>query len=136
MKHLKPLNRKAEAIHWEGDTTLAYVLYNPMGLRADGFMMGINGTSKGNKFSPMRSASAVVASVRDGNRDEIIHQQNTISASGHSGFAVTPERADDVATPRVRGDMDRCTPPGVTGVQCLLVSPCNRLGITSPGGGM
>ena len=96
------VNRKAKAIHYEGDTTLAYVLYNPMVLRTDGFLLGINGTSKGNKFSPMRSASAVVASVRDGNRDEIIHQQNTISASGHSGFAVTPNPPHTVRKTEVK----------------------------------
>ncbi len=96
------VNRKTKTIHYEGDTTLAYVLYNPMVLRADGFLLGINGTSKGNKFSPMRSASAVVASVRDGNRDEIIHQQNTISASGHSGFAITPNPPHTVRKTEVK----------------------------------
>ena len=84
------VNRKAEAIHYEGKDTLAYVQYNPMVLRADGYLMGINGTAKGNKFSPMRSASAVFVSVRDGGRNEVVHQQQTISASGHAGFAVTP----------------------------------------------
>lgn len=84
------VNRKADAIHYEKETTRAYVDYNPQVLRADAFLIGINGSSKGNKYSPMRSASAVVVTVRDRGRNTVVHQQNTISAAGFSGFAVTP----------------------------------------------
>jgi hypothetical protein len=84
------VNQKADAIHYEGSTSRAYVMYNPQVLRADAYLIGINGTAKGNKYSPMRSASAVVVSVRDRNRNEVVHQQVTISAPGYSGFAVTP----------------------------------------------
>ncbi len=84
------VNRKAPATHYEGQTSRAYVQYNPQVLRADAFLIGINGSAKGNKYSPMRSASAVIVSVRDRGRNEVVHQQPTIAASGHSGFAVTP----------------------------------------------
>jgi hypothetical protein len=97
------VNRKSEEIHYEGDKSRAYVLYNPMTLRTDGFMIGINGTSKGNKVSPMRSASAVVASVRDRGRNQVVTQQNTIAASGHSGFAITPNPPHTVRLRETRG---------------------------------
>lgn len=84
------VNRKAPETHYEGEFNRAYVQYNPQVLRADAFLIGINGSSKGNKYSPMRSASAVVVSARDRNRNEGVHQQATISAPGYSGFAVTP----------------------------------------------
>ncbi|MCG8608257.1 hypothetical protein MJD09_25145, partial [bacterium] len=84
------VNRKQEAKHYEGGATRAEVHYSPQVLRADAFQIGINGTSKGNKYSPMRSASAVLVTVRARNRQVLVHQQPTISASGHSGFAVTP----------------------------------------------
>ena len=100
------VNRKESAIHWDSRTTKAYVQYNPMLLRADGFLIGINGTAKGNKYSPMRSASAVVASARDGNRNEVVHQQPTIAASGHSGYAVTPNPPHTVRTTESRSCTD------------------------------
>ncbi|MDZ7345100.1 MAG: hypothetical protein ONA90_11375, partial [candidate division KSB1 bacterium] len=83
------VNVKAKTQHYEGETSRAYVAYNPMVLRTDGFLIGINGSSKGNKFSPMRSASAVLVSVRDRGRNMVVHQQPTISAPGYSGFAIT-----------------------------------------------
>lgn len=92
------VNRKAPETHYEGDMTRAYVMYNPQVLRADAFLIGINGSSKGNKYSPMRSASAVVVSARDRNRNEVVHQQVTISAPGYSGFAVTPNPPHTVRT--------------------------------------
>ncbi|NIR49101.1 hypothetical protein GWO43_11615 [candidate division KSB1 bacterium] len=84
------VNRREDVHHYEGEVNRAYVMYNPQVLRADAFLMGINGSSKGNKYSPMRSASAVIVSARDRGRNEGVHQQPTISAPGYSGFAVTP----------------------------------------------
>ena len=84
------VNRKWKGLHYEGEETRAEVYYNPQVLRSDAYMIGVNGTSKGNKYSPMRSASAVVVTTRDRGRNVVVHQQPTIAASGHSGFAVSP----------------------------------------------
>ena len=84
------VNRKWPGLHYEKEETRAEVYYNPQVLRSDAYMMGINGTSKGNKYSPMRSASAVTVTTRDRGRNVVVHQQPTIAASGHSGFAVSP----------------------------------------------
>ncbi len=92
------VNTKADVAHYEGETTRAYVAYNPMVLRADAFLLGIGGTAKGNKLSPMRSASAVFVSARDRGRNMVVHQQPTISAPGYSGFAVTPNPPHTVRT--------------------------------------
>ena len=58
--------------------------------RTDNFLLGINASTKGNKFSPIRSASAVIATVTARNRQTVVHQQPTISAPGYSGFAFSP----------------------------------------------
>lgn len=92
------VNRKARSLHFEGSTTRAYVDYNPMVLRSDAFVLGINGTAKGNKFSPMRSASAVIVTARDRKRNVVVHQQPTVSAAGYSGFAITPNPPHTVRT--------------------------------------
>ena len=82
-------NAKTPDLHYEGEESKFFVSYNPDVLRSDGFMLGIGGTVQGNKVSPVRSASGVIASARDGNRGIVAHQQPTIAAEGHSGHAFT-----------------------------------------------
>ena len=83
-------NLRGPTLHYEGDYSKFFVSYNPDVLRSDGMMLGINGTVQGHKVSPVRSASSVIASARDGNRAIVAHQQPTIAAEGHSGHAMTP----------------------------------------------
>jgi hypothetical protein len=92
------VNQKSRAIHFEGDPSRAIVSYNPQMLRSDAFLLGLNGASKGRKYSPMRSASAVVVTVRDRGRNQVVTQQPTISAAGYSGFAFTPNPPHTVRT--------------------------------------
>lgn len=82
-------NVKTEMLHYEGEYSKVWATYNPDVLRNDGFMMARGGSVQGNRVSPVRSASGVIASARDGNRAIAAHQQPTISAEGHSGYAFT-----------------------------------------------
>ncbi len=99
------LNSKQDAKHYEGATTKGLVEYNPQVVRTDNFLIGRGASSKSNKFSPMRSASSVVVTVRALGRQTAVHQQPTISAAGYSGYAFAPN------TPHtVRGKQTRqCT---------------------------
>lgn len=92
------LNTKLDAKHYEGQTSRGDVAYNPQVLRSDNFLMGINASSKGNKFSPIRSASSVLVTVTARNRQVVVHQQPTISAPGYSGFAFAPNIPHTVRT--------------------------------------
>jgi hypothetical protein len=92
------VNQKSQAIHFEGDPSRAVVSYNSQMLRCDAYMLGLNGASKGNKYSPMRSASAVFVTVKDRGRNQVVTQQPTISAAGYSGFAFTPNPPHTVRT--------------------------------------
>jgi hypothetical protein len=81
---------RQDAKHYFGECTRVEVGYYSQGLRCDSFMLGINGDVKGNKISPVRSASAVCATVEDANRAIVVNQQPTISSSGFSATAFTP----------------------------------------------
>src|SRR5262249_35011581 len=83
-------NLRLDAKHYFGECTRGDVGYYSQGLRSDSFMLGINGDAKGNRISPVRSASAVCATVEDGNRSIVVNQQPTISSAGFSGTAFTP----------------------------------------------
>lgn len=84
------VNRNAPSSHFYGEKTLVDVGYYSQGLRSDCLMLGINGDVKGNKISPIRSASAPIATAENGNRAIVTHQQPTVAASGHSGHAFSP----------------------------------------------
>jgi hypothetical protein len=83
-------NRRRESSHFFGEKTLVDVGYYSQGLRSDCLMLGKNGDVKGNKISPVRSASAPIATAENGNRAIVTHQQPTVSGSGHSGHAFSP----------------------------------------------
>ncbi len=80
-------NQKSDVQHFEGGSTRQYSSYNPQVVRSDIFMLGINGTNKGNKVSPVRSSSALSLSSVNTNRQRFYTQQPTISAPGFSGQA-------------------------------------------------
>jgi hypothetical protein len=83
-------NSRDKNIHYWDEHTNTYVGYYSQGLRTDSFILGINGTVKDNKISPVRSASSVCATVENGNRATVVNQQPTISSAGFSGTAFTP----------------------------------------------
>ncbi|MBI2194611.1 MAG: hypothetical protein HYU36_21740 [Planctomycetes bacterium] len=83
-------NVKKKLTHYWPETTFNEVFYYPQTLRTDGYLLGIDGTVRGNRVSPVRSASAVVASAQNRNRDWVFYENPTISAEGFSGHALTP----------------------------------------------
>jgi hypothetical protein len=78
-------NVKAPMLHNEGSTTRNYTNYDFMVLRADSYMLGIDGTVTGNRVAPVRSACAIVVSSQNVNRDWLYQQQQPVSAPGFSG---------------------------------------------------
>jgi hypothetical protein len=81
------VNTRKPMLHNEGDVTQVYASYNPQVLRADGYMLGIDGTIQGHRVAPVRSSSVVTFSVQNGNRAWIVNQAPTTSSPGFNGNA-------------------------------------------------
>ncbi|MBC7853734.1 MAG: hypothetical protein IAF94_09885, partial [Pirellulaceae bacterium] len=80
-------NRKMPSLHNEGDVTRNIVAYNFQTLRDDVFMIARDGTATGNRINPARSSCAIHVGSYNNNRENIYHQQQTISGGGMSGIA-------------------------------------------------
>ena len=80
-------NQRMPMLHNEGLMTRNWTAYDFHVLRADVYMLGIDGTVTGNRIAPVRSACAVVVSSQNANRDWIYQTQQTVSAPGFSGEA-------------------------------------------------
>lgn len=80
-------NRKAPNLHNEGDVSRNLTNYNFQTLRDDVFMLGRDGIVTGNRVGPARSSCAIHVSSFNINREDIYHQQQTISGCGLSGIA-------------------------------------------------
>jgi hypothetical protein len=83
-------NQKRFMLHEEGIETRNYTNYNYQTLRDDMYMLGRDGTTRGNKIVPVRSACAVLVSSQDALRRWIYVQQQTVSAEGFAGTAFSP----------------------------------------------
>jgi hypothetical protein len=88
--------------HYEGEVSRNWTTYNPQVLRDDGFMLGLTGSTKGNKITTVRSSSALVLSSANANREQIYIQQPPISAPGYSSQAFNPHFAHTVRTTETR----------------------------------
>jgi len=95
-------NWKKNMNHFEGEESRNWTTYNPQVLRDDGFMLCVNGTTKGNKVAPARSSSALMLSSRNANREQIYNQQAPISAPGYSSQAFNPHFPHTVRTKETR----------------------------------
>ncbi|QDU28570.1 LVIVD repeat protein [Anatilimnocola aggregata] len=98
-------NKKAPALHNEGDVSRNLVAYNFQTLRDDVYMLARDGLATGNKINPARSSCAIHVTSYNGNRESIYHQQQTISGSGMSGIAFSTNVPHTVrgAHPNLRG---------------------------------
>jgi hypothetical protein len=96
-------NAKTEMQHYEGIDTRNYATYNPQVIRTDAFMLGVNGTTKGHKFAPVRSSSALVLSSTNAFRPRIYIQQPPISAPGYSSQAFNPHVPHPVRSKETQG---------------------------------
>lgn len=83
-------NQRTPMLHNEGLLTRNWTSYNFQVLRADAYMLGIDGTVTGHRVAPVRSACAVLVSSQNQNRDWLYYQQQTVSAEGFSGQAFSP----------------------------------------------
>ncbi|MBE7465068.1 MAG: hypothetical protein HS116_16445 [Planctomycetes bacterium] len=83
-------NQNRDNIHYEGAHSRNWTQYNWQTLRGDVFMLGLDGTVKGNKVAPVRSACAVIVGSQNAQREWIYSQQQTVSAEGFSGQAFSP----------------------------------------------
>ncbi len=95
-------NWKKEMNHFEGGTTRNWTTYNPQVIRDDGFMLCVNGSTKGNKVTTARSSSALILSSRNANREQVYLQQPPISAPGYSSQAFNPHFAHTVRKTETR----------------------------------
>ncbi len=89
-------NWRKEMNHFEGKESRNWTSYNPQVVRDDGFMMGVTGTTKGNKITTVRSSSALILSSRNANREQVYTQQPPISSPGFSSQAFNPHFAHTV----------------------------------------
>jgi LVIVD repeat len=96
-------NAKSDMQHFEGETTRNYASYNPQVIRTDAFMLGVNGTTKGNKYAPVRSSSALVLSSTNAQRQRFYMQQPPISSPGYSSQAFNPHVPHTVRTKETQG---------------------------------
>jgi len=80
-------NQRVESKHFEGDRTRNFTPYNWQTIRADTFMLGVDGDATGNRIAPARSACAVLVGSQNASREWIYSQQQTVSAEGFSGIA-------------------------------------------------
>ncbi|HMC09772.1 MAG TPA: hypothetical protein VKH44_00720, partial [Pirellulaceae bacterium] len=80
-------NKKEPNLHNEGDLSKNLVSYNFQTLRDDVYMLARDGLVTGNRIGPARSSCAIHVSSYNNNRENIYHQQQTISGCGLSGIA-------------------------------------------------
>jgi hypothetical protein len=92
--------------HYEGAKSKNWTQYNFQTLRDDVFMLGLDGTVKKNKVTPVRSMCAVMVSSQNANRDWLYSQQQTISAEGFSGQAFAPHYPHNVRSKETKGCID------------------------------
>jgi hypothetical protein len=83
-------NAKTERHHYEGGESRNYATYNPQVARDEMFLIGKRESTKGGKFAPVRSSSALVLSSTNSSRERIYVQQAPIAASGFSSQAFNP----------------------------------------------
>jgi hypothetical protein len=95
-------NWKKQMNHYEGETSRNWTSYNPQVARDEGYMLGITGTTKGNKITTVRSSSALVLSSVNANREQIYIQQAPIASPGFSSQAFNPHFAHTVRSTETR----------------------------------
>ncbi|MGH7163442.1 MAG: LVIVD repeat-containing protein, partial [Planctomycetota bacterium] len=80
-------NQKRPYLQNEGDSTRNFTPYNFQTIRADTFMLAVDGSVTGNRVSPARSSCAVLVGSQNASREWVYSQQQTVSAEGLSGIA-------------------------------------------------
>ncbi len=99
-------NQRVESNHFEGDRTRNFTPYNWQTIRADTFMLGVDGDVTGNRVAPARSACAVLVGSQNSNREWVYSQQQTVSAEGLSGIAFSTHVPHTVRGKETKGCAD------------------------------
>jgi hypothetical protein len=99
-------NQKTPMLHNEGGMTKNWTEYNFQVLRDDVYMLGVDGSTTGNRIAPVRSSSAVVVSSQDLNRQWAYSQQQTVSSEGYAGQAFNTHVPHTVRTTETKGCTD------------------------------
>jgi len=113
-------NRKVPSLHNEGDVSRNLVLYNFQTLRDDVYMLARDGLVTGQRIGPARSSCAIHVSSYNNNRENIYHQQQTISACGLSGIAFSTN-----VPHTVRGGNGLATPPAAGTGETKMCTDCH-----------
>ncbi|HVO29347.1 MAG TPA: hypothetical protein VMV18_01370 [bacterium] len=100
------LNVRKKDNHTGLGESRGYAQYNAQIIRTDSYTLGINGDVQGNKWSPIRSASAAVISAKALDRQVVVNQQPTISSCGLAGAGMTPNPPHTVRTRETKGCSD------------------------------
>lgn len=84
------MNVKSRDLHYDPQFSRAYAPYLRQVIRTDLYFFGIGTYDHGQTVWPFRPASAVIVSAKDGDRNNIVHQQPLVSTPGFSNDAMTP----------------------------------------------
>ncbi len=84
------VNVKSRDLHYDPQFSRAYAPYLRQVIRTDLYFFGIGTYDQGQTVWPFRPASAVIVSAKDGDRNNIVHQQPLVSTPGFSNDAMTP----------------------------------------------
>ena len=99
-------NQRSDVLRYEGEELRNYASYNPQVIRTDVYMLGKNGATKGQKWAPVRSSSALVLSSTNPTRQRIYIQQPPISSPGFSSQAFNPHVPHTVRLTETKGCSD------------------------------
>jgi hypothetical protein len=84
------VNVKSRDLHYDPQFSRAYAPYWRQVIRTDLYFFGIGTYNQGKTVWPFRPASSVIVSVKDGDRNNVVHQQALVSTPGFSNEAMTP----------------------------------------------
>jgi len=84
------VNVKSRDLHYDPQFSRAYAPYWRQVIRTDLYFFGIGSYDQGQTVWPFRPASSVIVSAKDGDRNNVVHQQPLVSTPGFSNEAMTP----------------------------------------------
>jgi hypothetical protein len=92
------VNVKSRDIHYDPQFSKAFAPYWRQVIRTDLYFFGIGTYNQGKTVWPFRPASSTIVSAKDGDRNNIVHQQPLVSTPGFSNEAMTPHPPHTVRT--------------------------------------
>jgi len=84
------VNVKSRDLHYDPQFSRAYAPYWRQVIRTDLYYFGIGTYNQGKTVWPFRPASSTIVSAKDGDRNNVVHQQPLVSTPGFTNEAMTP----------------------------------------------